>query len=113
MLTDVVERFMVSGSGDKGAGQHLFRWLKEELRAGTMQGVAETFPRLLIPGLDYTTATSLHRVLKQLRAGGGHAPERRTRIAVMRQGVDQRVRPPSHASPGSFPQEPSQTGAPS
>jgi FkbH-like protein len=82
MLTDVVERFMVSGSGDKDAGQRLFRWLKDELRAGNLQGVAETFPRLLIPGLDYTTATSLHRILNQLRAGG-HAPERRTRIAVL------------------------------
>lgn len=83
MLTDVVERFMVSGSGDKDAGKRLFPWLKDEVRAGKLEGVAEIFPRLLIPGLDYTTATSLHRILKQLRAGGGRAPERRTRIAVL------------------------------
>jgi len=84
MLTDVVERFMVSGSGDKDAGQRLFRWLKDELRAaGNLQGVAETFLRLLIPGLDYTTVTSLHRILKQLQAGGGRAPERRTAVELM------------------------------
>jgi len=83
MLSDIVERFMVSGSGDAEATLHLVRWLKDELKAGNRQVVVEIFPRLLIPGLDYTTAMSLHRILKQLRAGGGRAPERRTRIAVL------------------------------
>jgi hypothetical protein len=83
MLADVVEHFKVSGSGNKDAVQRLFRWLKNELRTGNLQGLVETFPRLLIAGLDYTTETSLHRILKQLQAGGVRAPERRTAVELM------------------------------
>jgi hypothetical protein len=82
-VTEVVERFMVSGSGDKDSGQRFFHWLKDQLRADNLKGVAETFLRLLIPGLDYTTATSLHRILMQLQAAGGPAPERMTVVELI------------------------------
>jgi FkbH-like protein len=64
---DIVERFLAGASEDKSVGGELMSWLKAELKAGNVDSVEHVFPRLLIPELDYTTATSLHRILKQLR----------------------------------------------
>jgi FkbH-like protein len=67
MPIDVVENFISRGPDDRSARQQLLRWLKDEIKARNDDRLREIFPHLLIPGLDYTTATSLHRVLNQIR----------------------------------------------
>jgi FkbH-like protein len=78
---DIVENFLASAASDKNAGNELLSWLKAELKAGNVDRVAEVFPRLVIPELDYTTAISLHRVLKKIKSA--RPPGRTTKIAVL------------------------------
>jgi FkbH-like protein len=82
MPIDIVEDFIARRGDERVTGQRLLRWLKDEIRAGNVDHLAAIFPRLLIPGLDYTTAISLHRVLKQIR-GLRPNQDRTTRIAVL------------------------------
>jgi FkbH-like protein len=79
---DFVEKFLADASGDQNAGSALLSSLKAELKAGNADRVAEVFPRLPIPGLDYTIAMSLHRMLKQLRSNRP-LHDRTVRIAVL------------------------------
>jgi predicted enzyme involved in methoxymalonyl-ACP biosynthesis len=65
---DIVENFVANAVDDKNAGNELLSWLKTELKAGNFEHLARIFPRLVIPGLDYTTAAALHRVLKKIRS---------------------------------------------
>jgi FkbH-like protein len=79
---DIVERYLAKAGEDGDICVALSAWLKAELAAGRAKQVADIFPRLLIPGLDYTTANSLHRTLKRVRSSceiGG----RKTKIAVL------------------------------
>jgi FkbH-like protein len=82
MPIDIVENFIARGADDRSIGQQLLRWLKSEIKMGNVDRLSEIFPRLLIPGLDYTTAISLRRVLKQIRAARP-TQNRTTRIAVL------------------------------
>ncbi|MGB6308731.1 MAG: HAD-IIIC family phosphatase, partial [Steroidobacteraceae bacterium] len=63
----IVEDFLAGAAEDQSRGGRLIAWLKAELKAGNVDGVAALFPRLLLPELDYTIAVSLHRILKQMR----------------------------------------------
>src|ERR1700683_3358808 len=78
---DIVENFLANATLDKSAGSELLSWLKGGLKAGNVSRVAEVFPRLVIPELDYTTAISLHRILKKIKSAC--PPARTTRIAVL------------------------------
>jgi FkbH-like protein len=79
---DIVERFLAKSAEDRDVCNELISWLKAELKAGNVDHLAELFPRLVIPGLDYTTANSLHRVLKQIQSVR-RAPNLTPRIAVL------------------------------
>jgi FkbH-like protein len=82
MPNDIVENFIARGADDKGVSLELLRWLKDEIKRGHADHAAEVFPRLLIPGLDYTTAVSLCRILKQIR-NTQPALKRTPKIAVL------------------------------
>ena len=60
----------------------LLRWLKDQIKEGHADLAAEVLPRLLIPGLDYTTAVSLCRVLRSIRSNRP-TPNRAPKIAVL------------------------------
>jgi FkbH-like protein len=81
-LIDFVERFTASAAEDHRAGAELSSWIKAEIKKGNFEELAKVFPRLVIPGLDYTTATSLCRPLKQLRQKV-RFDERAPRVAVL------------------------------
>jgi FkbH-like protein len=79
---DVVERYWATSGLDAEVCSELLEWIKSRLAAGHADEMADLFPRLVIPGLDYTTANSLHRTLKRIRklsATGGPT----TKIAVL------------------------------
>ena len=65
-LPELVERYLASASIDPKVRSDLIAALKSELKAGNGEHIAKLFPRLVIPELDYTTATALHRILKQV-----------------------------------------------
>jgi FkbH-like protein len=79
---DFVERFLADPTGVEDARNAVLSSLKAELKAGNTDQVADVFPRLPIPGLDYTVAMSLHRILKQLR-GTRRLHDRTIKIAVL------------------------------
>ena len=64
---DIVERFIAKAGVHSDASHALIASLKSDLKAGETASVAKLFPRLIVPGLDYTTASALHRLLKQVR----------------------------------------------
>lgn len=63
-------------------GPELNAWIKAQLKQDRSDLLAQALPRLIVPDLDYTTATSLHRTLSQLR-GKGALSERTIKIAVL------------------------------
>lgn len=78
---EALERFIAAvptRGGDAGA----LAWLKAELKQGHHDQVAELFPRLVLPGLDYTTANSLCRIRDRLRDNSA-LPGRSIKIAVL------------------------------
>ena len=79
---DVIERFLASEGGPGAAAGELLRWIKAELKAGNIDPLGAVFPRLLIPGLDYTTANALHHLLGQLRQKA-RLHDRTAKIAVL------------------------------
>jgi FkbH-like protein len=79
---DIVERFLGKSAENRDVCNDLLIWLKGELKAGNAEHLAELFPRLVIPELDYTTANSLYRILKQIRSARP-AQDRTPRIAVL------------------------------
>ena len=81
-LIDFVERFIASVSDDHRVGAELSSWVNGEIKKGNVDELTKVFPRLVLPGLDYTTANSLHRSLKQLRQKV-RLHDRAPRIAVL------------------------------
>ena len=81
-VADVVERYLATSGADPSIGGELLSWLKSQLAEGGAEQVADLFPRLVIPGLDYTTANSLHRVLKRIRSSRA-SKDRSIKIAVL------------------------------
>jgi FkbH-like protein len=64
----VLERFISKSPTDGDVGNELLAWMKSELKAGNAEQLAGVFPSLLLPDLDYTVATALHRILKKTRS---------------------------------------------
>ena len=79
---DFVERFIGSVADDRPIGAELSSWIKAEISKGNFDELAIVFPRLVVPGLDYTTAASLCSPLKQLRQKA-RFDDRAPRIAVL------------------------------
>src|ERR1017187_10011673 len=79
---DVLENYLGRSADPSAAQQEIKGWLKAKIAAGHWDILAETIPRFIIPGLDYTSAFSLHRVLKQV-SQNVRLHERETRIAVL------------------------------
>ncbi|MGD0506036.1 MAG: HAD-IIIC family phosphatase [Steroidobacteraceae bacterium] len=82
MPIDVVENFIARGANDKGSSTQLLRWLKDRIKEGHVDLAADVLPRLLVPGLDYTTTVSLCRVLRSIR-GTRSSPNQGPKIAVL------------------------------
>jgi len=79
---DLVERFIAPPSDRPRDGTQIFSWIKGALKEGQVDQVKTLFPRLALPGLDYTTATSLVKLLGRLRAQAP-TPENALRLAVV------------------------------
>jgi FkbH-like protein len=76
--TDVeIERFL-GNPGDPD----LIPQIKADLKAGNVKALATDLPRLIDPGLDYTTANLMHRQLGQLRKKI-ELKERKTKVAFL------------------------------
>lgn len=71
------ERFLAN-AGDPD----LVPQIKADLKAGDVEALARDFPRLIGPGLDYTTANLLHGQLGQLR-NKIEFKERKTKVALL------------------------------
>lgn len=78
--TELVERFIARPSGEEVEAADLLAWMKSVLREGgsrrsspeasgetSLEQLAGLFPRVVLPDLDYTTATALVRTLGRLR----------------------------------------------
>ncbi len=62
---EIVSRFLASS--DPGAAfREVASWLKQKAELGAWDDLAEVLPRLALPNLDYTSAMSLHRILRQV-----------------------------------------------
>lgn len=72
-----IERFLANADDPE-----LILQIKADLKAGNVEALCRDFPRLLGPGLDYTTANLLHRQLGQLRKKID-LKERRTKVALL------------------------------
>jgi FkbH-like protein len=79
---DIVENFIADAAETSTVGTELLSWLKAELKAGHVDQLVDIFPRILIPGLDYTFAAALYRILKKVRSARPSI-DRTTRIAVL------------------------------
>jgi FkbH-like protein len=78
-----VERFIACAAAEPAVGAEMSAWVKAELKAGRHEPLAEAFPRLVMHGLDYTTATSLSRTLGKLRERVPGMLQRTVKIAVL------------------------------
>ncbi len=80
--SDVVDNFLASSSDPGTAYRELSRWLKAEIKAERWQNVAAVLPRVILPGLDYTSAVSLQRIFKQA-SEAVKLHDRKTKIAIL------------------------------
>ena len=63
---DVVERYLGLSSDPKAAYQEIAGWLKRQIKTERWDDLREALPRLMIPGLDFTSAFSLYRMMQQV-----------------------------------------------
>ena len=63
---DSIEQFF-SSADQFERGAELTFWVNAQLNAGNVDQLAVILPHFIVPYLDYTTASSLHRALSQLR----------------------------------------------
>jgi FkbH-like protein len=77
-----LEKYLGLMADPRVAYKEIAAWLKAEIKAERWDRLAEALPRLIVPGLDYTSAMSLHRVLDQVLK---QAPprKRKPKIAVL------------------------------
>lgn len=80
---DMVESFLRSAPSDPAtAFRKVSAWLKGRMEEGRWDEVAGVLPQLLVPDLDYTSATTLHRIARRV-AEHASLGERRVKIAVL------------------------------
>ena len=79
---DVVERYLGLSSDPKAAYQEIAGWLKRYIKTERWDNLRETLPRLMIPGLDFTSAFSLYRMMQQV-SRRVRLHDRQTKIAVL------------------------------
>ncbi len=80
--SDLRENYLGRSADSSAAQREIKGWLKSKMAAGHWDILAETFPRFIIPGLDYTSAFSLHRALQQI-SQNVKLHEREIKIAVL------------------------------
>ncbi len=78
----LLEKYLGSMSDPRAAYGEISAWLKSQARAQRWDRLKEIIPRLITPGLDYTSAISLHRMLGQVSQ---QAPvhDRKAKIAFL------------------------------
>jgi HAD superfamily phosphatase (TIGR01681 family) len=82
-VPDVVEQYLGSSSADpRSAYSELSGWMKAEAKAGHWDKLAELLPRFVVPGLDYTSATSLGKMVGRV-AEHAKVFDRTTKLAVL------------------------------
>src|SRR5688500_11486904 len=79
---ELVENFVAAAAQQRLESGQLLSWIKGELKAGNARAVWDVFPKLIVPDLDYTTASSFSRILKQLRKTERDG-ERVSKIAIL------------------------------
>ena len=79
---DVVERYLGLSSDPKAAYQEIADWLKRQIKTERWDDLREALPRLMIPGLDFTSAFSLYRMMQQV-SRRVRLHDRQTKIAVL------------------------------
>ena len=62
--TEIVLKYLSSSSGS--SYREVATWLKGKAEQGAWDDLAEILPRLIVPGLDYTSALSLHRLASRV-----------------------------------------------
>ena len=83
LSSDALERFhSLVISDSRAAYSSISGWLKAEARNGRTEDLAKVVSRLIVPELDYTSATSLHRLVRQF-AKNMPIFEQRVRLAVL------------------------------
>lgn len=78
----LLEKFLGSMSDPRAAYKEIAGWLKAQIKAGRWDDLGRVIPRFIVPGLDYTSALSLHRILLQV-SEKARAYDRKTKIAVL------------------------------
>ena len=80
--TEIVQKYLASSSDLGTAYRELATWLKAKAEEGAWDDLAEVMPRLIVPGLDYTSAMSLHRMVREV-GNQARVRNRRVKIAVL------------------------------
>jgi hypothetical protein len=70
---NVVVRYLALSSDPRSAYQEVSRWLKEQAELGRWGDLAGLMPKFISPGLDYTSALSLQRMMRAIRPVGSDA----------------------------------------
>ena len=79
---EIVQTYLACSSDLGSAYRDVARWLKGKAEEGAWDDLADILPRLIVPGLDYTSALSLHRVAHQVASRAG-VRDRRVKIAML------------------------------
>ena len=79
---DLVVRYLGLSSDPSSAYREISAWLKGKAKLGCWDELANVVPRLIVPGLDFTTAQSLQRIVQQVvQQSGGR--NRAVKIAML------------------------------
>jgi FkbH-like protein len=78
----IVEKYLSLSSDPSAAYKEIARWVKAAIAEERWDQLGEVIPRFIIPGLDYTSAVSLHRTLQKV-GQNTRLHGRRTKIAVL------------------------------
>lgn len=80
--SEMLEKYHALSPDPRAAQKELAGWFKAEMAAERWDGLAGALPRFVIPGLDYTSALALHRVLSQV-SRRARVHDRKAKIAVL------------------------------
>jgi FkbH-like protein len=80
--SEVIANYFSVISDPRSAYRGISGWIKARTVALDWDTLSATLPRLIVPGLDYTTAFSLHQTMRRLEKASP-ALHRKVRIAVL------------------------------